>query len=115
GTSRPSVPVRNPVSIGCWTSSLISTISPLAACSGTLTIATISGLPAGRRGDDHIRLRRPEAAIAHPGDGMDILGAVQPDPGLRPGDTGMRGEVEPYRIGQRVDLVEDRDGGDMVG
>src|SRR6476661_4097206 len=80
GTSWPSAPVRKPVSIGCDSSVLISTMSPRLAPLGMLMSAraAILSLHAGRQRDDDFARRAPVSAIRHFRDGRDHLRIVEP-------------------------------------
>src|SRR5271169_327870 len=64
-------------------------------------------LQAGRDGDDHLDGVGPQRAVAHFGNGDDILGIGEADAGREGGAAGARAEMHADDVGLRVLLVED--------
>src|SRR6516225_8479750 len=118
GIAAPVGPRRLPVSIGWAIKVLISMTSPRLARAGRLIRTRAIGLStlgAGRQGHDDIGAVGPEAAIAEPGDRHDLLRVGEANPRRNYRLAGSRPEMERSDVGLRVLLVEDVDGGDVIG
>src|SRR5713101_6842659 len=113
GISSPSWVRRNPVSIGCAASVLISMISPRFACAGTLTMARAildqAFLETGRERDDDLGAVGPERAVGELGDREHGLGVGEAHAGRQARAPRARAEMGAHHVRQRVLLGEDVD------
>src|SRR5205809_467737 len=113
GMSSPSWVRRNPVSIGCAASVLISMISPRFACAATLTMAFAildqAFLETGRERHHDLGAVGPERAVAQLGDREHGLRVGEADAGREARASGARAEIRAHHVRQRVLLGEDVD------
>src|ERR1700693_1490620 len=97
GISSPSWVRRNPVSIGCAASVLISMISPRFACAGTLTMARgildQAFLEAGRERHHDLGAAGPERAVGELRDREHSLRVGEADSGRQRRAPGARAEM----------------------
>src|SRR4051794_40768773 len=112
GTTLPSDPGRNPVSIGCAMVTRTSTMSPRRALAGTwISVRAMSGgfLDASCQHDDHVHGIGPDAAVVHARQRDQLLAGRQADARRQFRLAGARSQAGPEHVALRVLLVDDRD------
>src|SRR6185437_2177986 len=118
GMILPASSLRNPVSIGCGISVLITITSPFLASPGTrrrglsaIMVSCSCAASAAAAADRHLHQLLPGIELADTGlgDDEDILGGIEADAGDDLGTARHRRETDPRHTRPRIAVGDDQD------